>query len=132
MAFHLFALHIEYAQETDGYIRLAFVKKKLFDNYEALDDDDMDEAAKTETEDKVSENTGDEPKIPADESEHVADDQTENESTTQIHNEQRTVNDENQHIKQQTKLTHQKRIKSEAKSHPKSHTKSNLKISQIK
>ena len=47
-----FALHIEYAQETDGYIRLAFVKKKLFDNYEALDDDDMDDAAKTETEDK--------------------------------------------------------------------------------
>ena len=35
------------------YIRLAFVKKKLFDNYEALDDDDMDDAAKTETEDKV-------------------------------------------------------------------------------
>lgn len=82
--FHLFALHIEYAQETEGYIRLAFVKKKLFDNYEALDDDDMDEAAKTETEDKVSENTGDEPKISA---------------------------DENQHIKQQTKLTHQKRYK---------------------
>ena len=27
--FHLFALHIEYAQETDGYIRFAFVKKKL-------------------------------------------------------------------------------------------------------
>ena len=26
--FHLFALHIEYADETDGYIRLAFVKKK--------------------------------------------------------------------------------------------------------
>ena len=84
--FYLFALHIEYAQETDGYIRLAFVKKKLFDNYEALDDDDMDEAAKTETEDKVSENTGDEPQIPADESAHVADEQTENESTTQIHN----------------------------------------------
>lgn len=82
--FHLFALHIEYAQETDGYIRLAFVKKKLFDNYEAFDDDDMDEAAKTETEDKVSENTGDEPKISA---------------------------DENQHIKQQTKLTHQKTYK---------------------
>lgn len=30
--FHLFALHIEYADETDGYIRLAFVKRKLFDN----------------------------------------------------------------------------------------------------
>lgn len=115
MAFHLFALHIEYAQETDGYIRLAFVKKKLFDNYEALDDDDMDEAAKTETEDKVSENTVDEPQIPADESAHVVDEQTENESTTQIHNEQRTVNDENQHIKQQTKLTHQKRIKAKRK-----------------
>lgn len=109
--FYLFALHIEYAQETDGYIRLAFVKKKLFDNYEALDDDDMDEAAKTETEDKVSENTGDEPQIPADESAHVADEQTENESTTQIHNEQRTVNDENQHIKQQTKPTHKRTYK---------------------
>ena len=113
---HLFALHIEYAQETDGYIRLAFVKKKLFDNYEALDDDDMDEAAKTETEDKVSENTVDEPQIPADESEHVADEQTENESTAQTHNEQRTVSDEDQHIKQQTKPTHQKTYK---KSHKK-------------
>jgi len=118
--FHLFALHIEYAQETDGYIRLAFVKKKLFDNYEALDDDDMDEAAKTETEDKVSENTGDEPQIPADESAHVADEQIENESTAHTHNEQRTVNDENQHIKQQTKLTHQKTYK---KPHKKSHKK---------
>lgn len=109
--FHLFALHIEYAQETDGYIRLAFVKKKLFDNYEALDDDDMDEAAKTETEDKVSENTGDEPKIPADESEHVADDQIENESTARTHNEYRSVTDENQHIKQQTKPTHKRTYK---------------------
>lgn len=93
--FHLFALHIEYAQETDGYIRLAFVKRKLFDDAdsdyendekaaEASDDDVMDEAAKTETEDKVGENTGDEPKISA---------------------------DENQHIKQQTKLTHKKTYK---------------------
>lgn len=109
--FHLFALHIEYAQETDGYIRLAFVKRKLFDNYEALDDGDMDDAAKTETEDKVSENTADESKIPAGESAHITDEQTENESTAQTHNEQRTVNDENQHIKQQTKLTHQKTYK---------------------
>ena len=114
--FHLFALHIEYADETDGYIRLVFVKKGLFadslgDNYEAFNDDVMDDAAKTETEDKVSENTGDEPKIPADESEHVADEQIENESTAQTHNEQRTVTDENQHIKQQTKLTHQKTYK---------------------
>lgn len=121
---HLFALHIEYADETDGYIRLVFVKKKLFDNYEALDDDDMDEAAKTETEDKVSENTGDEPQIPADESEHVADEQAEDESTAQTHNEQRTVTDENQHIKQQTKLTHQKTYKKRNKKPPKkSHKK---------
>lgn len=102
--FHLFALHIEYAQETDGYIRLAFVKRKLFDDAdsdyendekaaEASDDDVMDEAAKTETEDKVSENTGDEPKISA---------------------------DENQHIKQQTKLTHKKTYK---KRNKKSHKK---------
>lgn len=93
--FHLFALHIEYADETDGYIRLAFVKRKLFDDAdsdyendekaaEASDDDVMDEAAKTETEDKVGENTGDEPKISA---------------------------DKNQHIKQQTKLTHKKTYK---------------------
>lgn len=114
--FHLFALHIEYADETDGYIRLAFVKKRLFadslgDNYEAFNDDVMDDAAKTETEDKVSENTRDEHKIPADESEHITDEQTENESTARTHNEYRSVTDENQHIKQQTKLTHKKRSK---------------------
>lgn len=102
--FHLFALHIEYADETDGYIRLAFVKKRLFDDAdsdyendekaaEASDDDAIDDAAKTETEDKVSENTGDEPKISA---------------------------DENQHIKQQTKPTHKKTYK---KPHKKSHKK---------
>lgn len=122
--FHLFALHIEYAQETDGYIRLAFVKKKLFDNYEALDDGDMDEAAKTETEDKVSENTVDEPQISAEESEHITDEQEEDECTAQTHNEQRTVNDENQQIKQQTKLTHQKTYKKRNKKPPKkSHKK---------
>lgn len=109
--FHLFALHIEYTDETDGYIRLVFVKKELFDNYEAFNDDVMDDAAKTETEDKVSENTRDEHKIPADESEHITDEQTENESTARTHNEYRSVTDENQHIKQQTKLTHKKRSK---------------------
>lgn len=114
--FHLFALHIEYADETDGYIRLVFVKKGLFadslgDNYESFNDDVMDDAAKTETEDKVSENTGDESKIPAEESEHVADDQIENESTARTHNEYRSVTDENQHIKQQTKPTHKRTYK---------------------
>ena len=123
--FHLFALHIEYADETDGYIRLVFVKKGLFadslgDNYEAFNDDVMDDAAKTETEDKVSENTGDEPKIPADESEHITDEQAEDEYTACTHNEYRSVTDENQHIKQQTKPTHKKTYK---KPHKKSHKK---------
>lgn len=123
--FHLFALHIEYADETDGYIRLAFVKKGLFadslgDNYEAFNDDVMDDAAKTETEDKVSENTGDGSKIPADESEHITDEQAEDECTARTHNEYRSVTDENQHIKQQTKPTHKKTYK---KPHKKSHKK---------
>ena len=123
--FHLFALHIEYADETDGYIRLVFVKKELFadslgDNYEAFNDDVMDDAAKTETEDKISENTGDEPKIPADESEHITDEQAEDECTARTHNEYRSVTDENQHIKQQTKPTHKKTYK---KPHKKSHKK---------
>lgn len=129
--FHLFALHIEYAQETDGYIRLAFVKRKLFDDAdsdyendekaaEASDDNVMDDATKNKAEDKVSESAGDEPKIPADESEHVADEQTEDESTSQTPNEQRSVTDENQHIKQQTKPTHKKTYK---KPHKKSHKK---------
>ncbi len=118
--FHLFALHIEYADETDGYIRLVFVKKWLFadslgDNYEAFNDDVMDDAAKTETEDKVSENTGDEPKISADESEHITDEQAEDECTARTHNEYRSVTDENQHIKQQTKLTHKKTYKKRSK-----------------
>lgn len=123
--FHLFALHIEYADETDGYIRLVFVKKGLFadslgDNYEAFNDDVMDDAAKTETEDKVSENTGDEHKIPADESEHITDELAEDECTARTHNEYRSVTDENQHIKQQTKPTHKKTYK---KPHKKSHKK---------
>lgn len=123
--FHLFALHIEYADETDGYIRLVFVKKGLFadslgDNYEAFNDDVMDDAAKTETEDKISENTGDEPKIPADESEHITDEQAEDECTARTHNGYRSVTDENQHIKQQTKPTHKKTYK---KPHKKSHKK---------
>lgn len=116
----MFALHIGYADETDGYIRLVFVKKGLFadslgDNYEAFNDDVMDDAAKTETEDKVSENTGDEHKIPADESEHITDEQAEDECTARTHNEYRSVTDENQHIKQQTKLTHKKTYKKRSK-----------------
>lgn len=133
---HLFALHIEYAREADGYIRLAFVKKKLFedsdsdyedyesdyendeydektaeadsgaDNYEALEDDTMDAAAKNKAEDKGCENTGDEPKIPADESEHITDGQTENESTAQTH--QKTYKKRN---KKSHKKSHKKQFK---------------------
>lgn len=115
--FHLFVLHIEYARETDGYIRLAFVKKKLFedsdseyedyeaesdyenyendekaaeadsvaDNYEASDDNVMNDAAKIEAEDKGCENTGDEPKIPADESEHITDGKTYKKRNKKLH-----------------------------------------------
>ena len=142
---HLFALHIEYADEADGYIRLAFVKKKLFDdsdsdyeeyedeseyeeyedesdyendeydekptesdsgadNYETLYIDSMDADAKAE--DKVSENTGDEPEIPADESEHITDGQTENESTAQTH--QKTYKKRN---KKSHKKSHKKQFK---------------------
>lgn len=131
---HLFALHIEYARETDGYIRLAFVKKKLFDdseyedyeadsdyeadeydeetakpdsgadNYETLYIDSMDDDAKAE--DKGCENTGDEPKIPADESEHITDGQTENESTAQTH--QKTYKKRNKKLH---KKSHKKQFK---------------------
>lgn len=122
--FHLFALHIEYARETDGYIRLAFVKKKLFedsdsdyedyedeseyedyeaesdyendeydeeaaeadsgdDNYETLYIDSMDDDAKEK--DKVSENTGNKPEIPADESEHITDGKTYKKRDKKLH-----------------------------------------------
>ena len=130
---HLFALHIEYARETDGYIRLAFVKKKLFDdsdseyeaesdyendeydeeaaeadsgadNYETLYIDSMDDDAKAE--DKGCENTIDEPKIPADESEHITDGQTENESTARTH--QKTYKKRNKKLH---KKSHKKQFK---------------------
>lgn len=116
--FHLFALHIEYAQETDGYIRLAFVKKKLFD------DSDSDYEADEYDEETAKPDSG------ADNYETLYidsmddDAKAEDESTAQIHNEQRTVNDDNQHIKQQTKRNHQKKYKKRSeKSHKKSHKK---------
>lgn len=119
--FHLFALHIEYARETDGYIRIAFVKKKLFEDsdsdYEDYENDEYDEKPA-------------EPDSGADNYETLYidsmddDAKAEDESTAQIHNEQRTVNDDNQHIKQQTKRNHQKKYKKRSeKSHKKSHKK---------
>lgn len=133
---HLFALHIEYARETDGYIRLAFVKKKLFEDsdsdyedYEAESDYENDEydekpaefdsgADNYETlyidsmdddakaEDKGCENTIDEPEISADESEYVADEQTEDESTAQTH--QKTYKKRNKKLH---KKSHKKQFK---------------------
>lgn len=133
---HLFALHIEYARETDGYIRLAFVKKKLFDDsdsdyeddseYEDYEADEYDEkpaefdsgADNYETlyidsmdndakaEDKGCENTIDEPEISADESEYVADEQTEDESTAQTH--QKTYKKRNKKLH---KKSHKKQFK---------------------
>lgn len=116
--FHLFALHIEYADEADGYIRLAFVKKKLFD------DSDSDYEADEYDEETAKPDSG------ADNYETLYidsmddDAKAEDESTAQIHNGQRTVNDDNQHIKQQTKRNHQKKYKKRSeKSHKKSHKK---------
>ena len=133
---HLFALHIEYARETDGYIRLAFVKKKLFEDsdseyeddseYEYNEADEYNEkpaesdsgADNYETlyidsmdndakaEDKGCENTIDEPEISADESEHITDGQTENESTAQTH--QKTYKKRNKKLH---KKSHKKQFK---------------------
>lgn len=131
--FHLFALHIEYADEADGYIRLAFVKKKLFDDSDSDYEDDSEyedyEADSDYEADEYDEETA-KPDSGADNYETLyidsMDDDTkaEDESTAQIHNEQRTVNDDNKHIKQQTKRNHQKKYKKRSeKSHKKSHKK---------
>lgn len=127
--FHLFALHIEYAREADGYIRLAFVKKKLFED----SDSDYEEEVDSDNEDDESDYENDEYDEKAAEADSGADNyetlyidsmdndaKAEDESTAQIHNEQRTVNDDNQHIKQQTKRNHQKKYKKRSeKSHKK-------------
>lgn len=128
--FHLFALHIEYAREADGYIRLAFVKKKLFEDSDSDYEDYEDESEYEDYEaDEYDEETA-KPDSGADNYEtlHIDsmddDAKAEDESTAQIHNEQRTVNDDNQHIKQQTKRNHQKKYKKRSeKSHKKSHKK---------
>lgn len=130
---HLFALHIEYARETDGYIRLAFVKKKLFEDSDSDYEDDSEyedyEADSDYEADEYDEETA-KPDSVADNYETLyidsMDDDTkaEDESTAQIHNEQRTVNDDNQPIKQQTKRNHQKKYKKRSeKLHKKSHKK---------
>ncbi len=133
---HLFALHIEYAREADGYIRLAFVKRKLFEDsdsdYEEYEDesdyenDEYDEkpaefdsgADNYETlyidsmdddakaEDKGCENTIDEPEISADESEHITYGQTEAECTAQTH--QKTYKKRNKKLH---KKSHKKQFK---------------------
>lgn len=49
---HLFALHIEYAREADGYIRLAFVKRKLFEDSDSDYEEYEDESEYEEYEDE--------------------------------------------------------------------------------
>lgn len=118
---HLFALHIEYARETDGYIRLAFVKKKLFDDSDSdCEDDSGDEDYETDEYDKEAA----EPDSGADNYEALDDDtmdadaKAEDKVSENIQNEHRTVSDDNQPIKQQTKYK-----KRSEKSHKKSHKK---------
>lgn len=115
---HLFALHIEYAREADGYIRLAFVKKKLFDDSDAdYEADEYDEETA-----KPDSGTDNYETLYIDSMDDDA--KAEDESTAQIHNEQRTGNDDNQNIKQQTKRNHQKKYKKRSeKLHKKSHKK---------
>ena len=124
---HLFALHIEYADEADGYIRLAFVKKKLFDDSDSdceddsdYEDDSGDEDYETDEYDKEAA----EPDSGADNYEALDDDtmdadaKAEDKVSENIQNEHRTVSDDNQPIKQQTKYK-----KRSEKSHKKSHKK---------
>lgn len=73
---HLFALHIEYAREADGYIRLAFVKKKLFDDSDTEYEADSEYEAESDYENDEYDEEAAEPEIPADESEHITDGKT--------------------------------------------------------
>lgn len=127
---HLFALHIEYADEADGYIRLAFVKKKLFEDSDSdyEDDSEYEDYEDYEADSDYENDEYDEKPAEFDSGadnyetlyiDSMDDDaKAEDESTAQIHNEQRTVNDDNQPIKQQTKYK-----KRSEKSHKKSHKK---------
>lgn len=118
---HLFAVHIEYEDETDGYIRLAFVKKKLFEDSDSeyKDDSEYEDYEADEYDEEATElDSG------ADNYETLYIDSMDDESTAQTHNEHRTVNDDNQHIKQQTKRNHQKKYKKRSeKLHKKPHKK---------
>lgn len=128
---HLLALHIEYAREADGYIRLIFVKKKLFEDsdsdyeddseyedYEAESDYENDEYDEKPAEsdsgadnyeilyiDSMDDDAKEEDKgceNTGDEPEYVADEQTEDESTAQTH--QKTY-------KKRNKKSHKKQFK---------------------
>ena len=136
---HLFALHIEYARETDGYIRLAFVKKKLFDD---SDSDYEDESEYEEYEDESDYENDEYDEKPA-ESDSGADnyetlyiDSMDNDAKAEDKGCENTIDepeisaDESEHItdgqteNESTAQTHQKTYKKRNKKlHKKSHKK---------
>lgn len=124
---HLLALHIEYAREADGYIRLIFVKKKLFEDSDSDYEDDSeyeDYEAESDYENDEYDEKPAESDSGADNYEilyidSMDDDAKEEDKVSEnIQNEHRTVSDDNQPIKQQTKYK-----KRSEKSHKKSHKK---------
>lgn len=136
---HLFALHIEYADEADGYIRLAFVKKKLFDDSDSdceddsdYEDDSGDEDYETDEYDKEAA----EPDSGADNYEALDDDTMDADAKAEDKVSENTGNkpeiqaDESEHITygqteaECTAQTHQKTYKKRNKKlHKKSHKK---------
>ena len=144
---HLFALHIEYARETDGYIRLAFVKKKLFDDSDSDYEDDSEYEDYEADSDYEADEYDEKPAefdSGADNYETLYIDSMDNDAKAEDKGCENTIDepeisaDESEYVADEqtedesTAQTIKKRIKSETKSYTKSHIKSNLKISQIK
>lgn len=119
--FHLFALHIEYARETDGYIRLAFVKKKLFedsdsDYEEEVDSDNEDDEYDEETAwtDSKSDNYE---ALDADDMDEAAETEAEDKGCENTGDEPEILADESEHItdektyKKRSQKSHKKQFK---------------------
>ena len=135
----MFALHIEYARETDGYIRLAFVKKKLFDDSDSDYEDDSEyedyEADSDYEADEYDEETA-KPDSGADNYETLYIDSMDDDAKAEDKGCENTIDepeipaDESEHItdgqteNESTAQTHQKTYKKRNKKlHKKSHKK---------
>ena len=118
---HLFALHIEYADEADGYIRLAFVKKKLFDDSdsdyeEEVDSDNEDDEYDEETAwtDSKSDNYE---ALDADDMDEAAETEAEDKGCENTGDEPEILADESEHItdektyKKRSQKSHKKQFK---------------------